>query len=368
MSLTEREGALSASMIENAEVRNVPMTGNGDYFIRRGLGRKSRKLSHDGAPPDCVLASEWEDLRDATIAPKYAQFDATSLDGRIVGEALLDCVIGDPKVQAAGRWLCLECPKLSPLFKEGKFPIVVSDSRRRSNSIRNNHRPQYANVGYPALKENLQGLPRGTLSNPGRPLATFRPPRPPTSFEWVTKWPLVLDANELSRIFSSQYDVNASYEDDPTEGPIYHTAHALADRHRTFFDLLRARLLVAEGTLRDSGPQLQVPDTQWGRKDKYLDVETSDLFDKEGTAMWESTILRIPIQGRTTKPRRPRPADKVLEAELKKRGLADGRRGLTDTQIAHDLVDPRLTGEDFDRAFDRTRQQIKRYYQRRGRS
>jgi hypothetical protein len=343
------------------------MIGNEDYFIHRGLGRKSRQRLYGGTSPDCVLASVWENLSDATLATGHTQFNATSLDGRIVGEAFLECVIGDPKVQAAGKWLCLECPKLSPLFKEGKFPIVVSESRRRSNSIRNNHLPQYANVGYPALKENLRGLPSGTLSDPGRPLATFRPPRPPTSFEWVTKWPLVLDANELSRIFSGQYDVNASYQDDPTEGPIYHTAHALADRHRTFFDLLRTRLLVAEGTLRDGGQQLPVPDTQWGRKDKYLDVETSDLFDKEGTAMWESTILRIPNQGTKANPRRPRPADKILEAELKKRGLADGRRGLTDTQIAHDLVDRRLTGEDFDRAFDRTRQQIKRYYHRRGR-
>jgi hypothetical protein len=286
----------------------------------------------------------------------------------MVGEAFLEWVIGDPKVQAAGKWLGLERRKLSPLFEEGKFPIVVGDNRRRKNSIRTNDRPQFANVGHPELKENLRGLPRGTLSNPGRQSATFRPPRQPT-IEWVTKWPLVLDANELSRIFSSQYDANASYEDDPNEGPIYHTANALADRQRTFFDLLRTRLLVAEGTLRDKGQQLSVPDTQWGRKDRCLDVETSDLFDKEGratTATWESTILRIP--NRITKPRRPRPAEKALEAELKKRGFADGSHGRTDTQIAHDLVDRRLTGEDLDRAVDRIRQQLKRYYRRRDRS
>jgi hypothetical protein len=344
------------------------MIGNGDYFIRCGVGRKSRQRSYGGAPTDCIPASEWEDLRDATRATEYAQFNATSLDGRIVGEAFLEWVIGDPKVQAAGKWLCLERPRLSPLFKEGKFPTVVRDSRRRSNPSRTNDRPQYANVGYPNLKESLRGLPRGTLSNPGRQLATFPPPRLPSSFEWITRWPLVLDANELSRIFSSQYDVNASYEDDPPEGPIYHTAHVLADRHQTFFALLRTRVLVAEGTFRDSGKQLPVPETQWGRKDRWLDIETSDLFEKEdkaATAMWESTILRSPNQGRITKPRRPRPADKALGAELKKLGLADGRHGRTDTQIAHLLVDRHLTGEDLDRAVDRKRQRLTRYYRRR---
>jgi hypothetical protein len=135
----------------------------------------------------------------------------------------------------------------------------------------------------------------------------------------------------------------------------------LADRHQTFFDLLRTRLLVAEGTFRDNGQQLPVPDTQWGRKDRCLDIKTSDLFDEGGkaaTARWESTILRIPNQVRITKPRRRRPADKGLEAELKKRGLADGRHGRTDIQIARDLVDRRLTGEDLDRALDRKRQQL----------
>jgi hypothetical protein len=340
-----------------------------DYFIRCGLGRKSRQLSCGGTLVDCVPASEREDLRKATFATEYAQFNTTSLDGRIVGEGFLECVIGDPKVQAAGKWLCLERQELSPLFKEGKFPVVVRDSRRRNNSIRTNGRPRYANAGYPELKENLRGLPSGTLSNPDRQLVTFRPSRPPASFEWVTKWPLVLDANELTQIFSSQYDVNASYEDGPTEGPIYHAAHALADRHHTFFDLLRTRLLVAEGTVRDGGQQLLMPDTQWGRKDRCLDVETGDLLDKgdkAATAMWESTIFRLPNWGRITKPRRPRPADKALEAKLKDLGLADGRHGRTDAQIAHDLVDGRLTGKDLDLAVDRIRQQLKRYYQHRG--
>src|SRR5438876_2150187 len=43
-------------------------------------------------------------------------------------------------------------------------------------------------------------------------------------------------------------------------------------------------------------------------------------------------------------PRRPRPVDQALEPELRKRGLADGRHGRTDSEIAYDLVDQRLTG------------------------
>jgi hypothetical protein len=103
---------------------------------------------------------------------------------------------------------------------------------------------------------------------------------------WDAKWPLVLDSNELTGIFTSQYDLDANYQDDPFEGPIYHTAKALADRYQTFFKLLRAHLLVAEGTFKDSGQEGPIPNKQWHRRDRYLDVQNSDLFNKEGeTAM-----------------------------------------------------------------------------------
>jgi hypothetical protein len=217
----------------------------------------------------------------------------------MVGEAFLEHVIRDPKVLAAGEWLCLERPKFSLLFAEGKFPGVVHDRPRQSGPIRSSRRPPYANVGHADLKERLRGLPSGTLSNSDRPLATFPAPRPSRSLVSDAKWPLVLDSNELTGIFTSQYDLGANYQDDPFEGPIYHTAKALADRHQTFFKLLRAHLLVAEGTFKDSGQEGPIPDKQWHRRDRYLDVQNSDLFNKEGetaNAMWESVTLRIPNQ------------------------------------------------------------------------
>jgi len=180
---------------------------------------------------------------------------------------------------------------------------------------------------------------------------------------------VVLDADELGRIFVSQYRPQARYGDDPSEGPIYPTAMALADRHRAFFDALREKRIVAKGTFKDRGQDLPVPATQWGRDDRYLDVENGDLWESGAAgATWESLTLRLPKREELTKPQRPRPANKALEAELGKRGLADGRHGRTDMDIAHDLVDPRLTGDDLDRALDRIRKQLKRYYERRDHS
>jgi hypothetical protein len=346
---------------------HITMMPKGDYFIRCGFGRKERRWWHDGAPADFVLASTWEELREATLATDHARFDAADLDGRTVGAGFLEHVIRDPKVQAAGKWLCLERPIFGPLFAEGKFPVVVErDGFRRNHPTR--RLPRYANVGYADVKERLRGLPRGTLSNFER--LEFPSPATLSSLVWDPKWPVVLDADELTRIVISQYSVNANYQSDPLEGPIYHAAKALADRHQAFFQLLRSGLLVVEGLFRESGQQLPVSLQQWDRKDRQLDVRSSDLLDEvsASTAMWESMALRLPGQEGSTKRRRPRPAERALEAQLKKRGLADGRRGRPDIDIAHDLVDQRLTGEELDRAVDRKRKQIKRYYERRGHS
>jgi len=106
-------------------------------------------------PPDSVLASEWERLAEAALAAEHAQFTASDLDGRMVGEAFLEHVIRDPKVLAASEWLCLERPKFSLLFAEGKFPGVVHDSPRQSGPIRSSRRPPYANVGHADLKESI---------------------------------------------------------------------------------------------------------------------------------------------------------------------------------------------------------------------
>jgi hypothetical protein len=130
---------------------------------------------------------------------------------------------------------------------------------------------------------------------------------------------------------------------------------------------VRKQVLVAEGTFRDSGAQSAVPALQWGRRDRYLDLQSNDLLAKDGQsirATWESMILQRPKRDRPIRSQRPRPAENALKVQLKKLGFADGRRGRSDAEIAHMLVDPRLSGEDLDRALDRTRQQLKRYYRR----
>jgi hypothetical protein len=47
-------------------------------------------------------------------------------------------VIGDAKVQAPGKWLCLERPICSRLFEGARFPIVEVNRgpRRTSSGIR----------------------------------------------------------------------------------------------------------------------------------------------------------------------------------------------------------------------------------------
>jgi hypothetical protein len=268
------------------------MMGNGDYFIRCGLGRKGRQWSQGLTPTDCVLASEWEKLREAAFTTEHAQYNTSDLAGRMVGEAFLERVIGDPRVQAAGQWLCLERPNFSPLFLEGKFPTVVP---RRQLSGPARHRPAYANVGYAEVKERLRGLQRGTLSNSDQPLAIFPPARPLSCLVWDTKWPLFLDANELRRIFLSQYSINANCQDDLLENPICYAGKTLADRHQAFFDLVGTGHLVAEGTFRGTGQLVQIPDQQWYRRNRHLEVLSSDLCDKQGevaSVMWESVTLR----------------------------------------------------------------------------
>ena len=188
-------------------------------------------------PTRSAIAREWEDLGEAALTAEHAQFNATDLAGRMVGQAFLEQVIRDLKVQAAGKWLCLERTNFSQLFEEGMFPAVMHDHNQRRSPVRTQHWPLYANVAHPHLKESLRGLPRGTLSNSDRSFTPFATTRPPSSVVWDQKWPLLLDANKLTKIFSSEYSPNANYQDDPFEGPIYHAAKALADRYlQAFFD------------------------------------------------------------------------------------------------------------------------------------
>lgn len=261
----------------------------GDWYIQCGRGRKGRQWAW-AATENLVLQSVWESGREAALATKHDQLDAAALNGSGLGQAFLQCVIEDPRVQAIGRWLYLERPIFGRLFSEGGFPTVVWDR----NPVQTEERPQNAVVGYAALKERWRGLPEGTLSHSARPLVTFPDPAPISSLAWNTKWPPVLDVQKLTEILTSQYRAEASYREDPTEGPIYHAAQALADRHQAFFDLLRGGVLLAEGTFMDTGQQLPVPPAQWNRKEKCLDIANGDLLEIDGKTRWQSLIVRMP--------------------------------------------------------------------------
>ena len=205
----------------------------------------------------------------------------------MVGEAFWEVVIGDPKVQAAGKWLCLGRPVFREVFTEGLFPNRSQHRPRRTDL------PVRANVGYAELKKHWGMRPSQTAQGSGYSFAK------PASIvrTWDHKWPVLLDATELTEIFSSEYDSNANYQHDPTEGPIYHVAKALADRCKTFFEPIRAGQLVASGTSTKTLAAVQISGDQWSRSDNWIDIKRNDLFHKEsGTyAIWWSGVkLRLP--------------------------------------------------------------------------
>jgi hypothetical protein len=292
------------------------------------------------------------------------QFNAADLAGKTVGQVFFEAVINDPSVQAAGERLCSRCRIFEPLFKDGKFPIVI----RRSKSFGTQSLPSYVNVGYSKLKERWRRLPRGGLSAPNRTSPVPTPDRPPNKISWHDIWPVVFDAQEIVQTLSSEEKTNAGYWRHPFKNLIEDAVAILADRHWILFEPLRRGDLVAEGIFRNSGQELPLPSKEWGRPDRYLDVQNSDLLCKEAKTLsvaWQSVTLQVSRQDKGLKPDRLRPVDRVLEEELRERGLADGRHGQTDHQIACALVDPRLTGEALRQAIDRKRKQLKRYYERR---
>jgi hypothetical protein len=221
------------------------------------------------------------------------------------------------------------------------------------------------------LKEHWRGLLSNALSDPRRTSTVPTADDPPNTIVWDHKWPVVFDAEELVQTLSSEDKMNAGYWRHPFKALIRDAVSVLADRHQRFFDRLRRGELVAEGIFRTSGQELPLPSKEWDRPERYLDVQNSDLLHKTGktfSAFWESVTLRLPKQDKPLNLRRPRPVDHALEDELRKRGLADGRHGKTDYEIACAVVNRSLTGEALRQAIDRKRQQIRRYYQRRGRS
>jgi hypothetical protein len=257
-----------------------------DLCVRPGLGSKG--LYWDLRSTEGAIGAEtWRSHRKAALATSHAHFTAGDLGGLMVGEAFLKLVIRDPKVQAAGAWLYLERPVFLEVFTEGIFPKVRRVRHRRTNL------PTRANVGYAKLKEHWGPLRHRTIQGSGY---TFSE-RSPNVRKWDHKWPMNLDAAELTEIFSAEYDPNAQYQHDPTEGPIYHAAEALADRCSAFLDLIRAGQVVAIGTSTMTAGVISISGDQWTRSDKLLDIRSNDLFHKESgtcTIWWSGVQLRLP--------------------------------------------------------------------------
>jgi hypothetical protein len=196
----------------------------------------------------------------------------------MIGEAFLKLVIGDPKVQAAGAWLCLERPVFRKVFTEGMFPHDVGHAERSSQTL-------------------------------------LGPFAEPAVREWDRTWPVVLDAAKLIEILSAEYDVNANYAHDPAEGPIYHAAKALADQCKAFFDPIRAGQLVASGTSTKTLGTVGISDDQWSRSDRWIGLQDNDVFHKESDVQvvwWSGVKLRLPkaLGDKATRAPRTRPSPK----------------------------------------------------------
>lgn len=235
----------------------------------------------------------------------------SELDGRItiagpLGKAFLERVIRDPDVQAGRAELCQKCPILARLF-DGEFP-GGSQPRR---IVRDRPLQTHANIGHSVAKTYLRGLPR--------PSDRVRPrvptvDNPPTFLSWDHKWPVVLDGDELAEILSGENAADANYWRHPYKRLITNTTSILADRLKTFFDLLRDGQLVAEGIRRETGQELKVSPKEWDRPDRHFHLQNSDLFNKTGerfSITWESLTLQSPIRqvtaGRSAKAPSPPP-------------------------------------------------------------
>jgi hypothetical protein len=120
---------------------------------------------------------------------------------------------------------------------------------------------------------------------------------PTSAAAWDHKWPVLVDLNELSETFRDTYESGANYESDPFEGPIYHAAKALADRHKTFFDLFRGRApqVIADGTTT-TGVGVVIQGAQWNHPHRSVDVRLNDVWcNFPRHVMWSGVTLRRAI-------------------------------------------------------------------------
>jgi hypothetical protein len=215
---------------------------NARYFCCGDDGIVREHIYLDGKPPprDAVQAKRWKLVSTLARSTQHAEIIATNLDGMRIGDAFVKTVIKDPKVQAHGEWLCAHYPDQGALFREGVFSGIQDKSP----------------YGLPLI---LAG----------------------------TKWPVVLNADELSWNLwrAASRGTSQDYPPPPqTEtNPFFHTAYAIAGRHEAFFDLLRSTELIAEAISSDMLSKQGVPSNLWGETDLYLDIVRNTLLRGEHT-------------------------------------------------------------------------------------
>jgi len=288
---------------------------------------------------------------------EFLPLSAADLNGKPIGAVFLGYIFHEPEIEALRERLCKINSQLSRLFK-GAFPARV-----RSKSAAYSERPRCATVGNAHLKSYGRSFSGEPLVSP-----SFR--HPLIMIDWDFKWQLSPDVKETLRT-ALQTICNRRADHLTLKTLIDQTVEILAQRYLTLLRPLRSGQLIAEGIHKLSGHVQPLSPKEWDRPDRYLDVERSDLLAKTAqhyTALWESITLRAPQPTTPLTPRsRPQPADQALEQDLKKLGFADGRHGKSDYQIACLIVDRRgVGGQPVEQVIDRTRKQVKRYYDRRG--
>jgi hypothetical protein len=242
------------------------------YFCCGDDGIVREHIYLDGKPPPrgAVQAKRWKLVSTVAHSTQHAEIIPADLGGMRIGDAFVKTVIKDPKVQAHGEWLCAHYPDQGALFREGVFSGIQDKSPH----------------GLPLI---LGG----------------------------TKWPVVLNADELSWNLwrAASRGTWLDYPPPPqTETNLFfHTAYAIADCHEAFFDLLRGTELIAEAISSDMLSKQGVPSDLWGETDLYLDIARNTLLRGEHTRsgfsltpVLRTLTLKRPVHNVVPEPKRKR--------------------------------------------------------------
>jgi hypothetical protein len=297
----------------------IPPVGNASEYVRRRPDGRVEPIHLLGisAKPGEAPADEWKKLHEAAHAARLRKLKAADLERRKVGEAFVEYVIGDPKVQACGRWLCLECPVFEQLFCEGCFPKPPQDGRGSAA---------------------IQG------------------------YEWPTT---EIDAENLCGDIARVAKWHA-YELPPTVqaagvDSFFQTAQAIADAHNAFFDVLRGPDVIGVTPSEATGTPVTIEGDRWGRPERFLDVKHSDLLAIEAglrRRIWTginlhlapepTTVLPASVAGKRggavtasiaeARPLKRNPFAEAVDAALREIGLDAGQDNYTYKQIAAEIA------------------------------